>query len=421
MIDDKDNKFLIAVVSIITNKNTELFSSMWYSIENKNLNDERAPAYVYISQDGKIRMSFYTEFLNNKFSIKNIKFIILHELMHILYMHLFTREDANFDHDIANLATDHVINEALKKDENFFDIAFPDSAFLIPELVGQNLSWVEVYDYLMKNYIKITKEWVINIKNKTTNEILSAIRDVVVDAAAIKNKKLTEEELNNIKVNIINTIQNSPYLQDLIKNRGNITNSVFQMFKDYITVEIPWEVLLEKAVLKQLALSQPSDDRTWRNINKKILYHNYILPGKDQDETIDTILFCIDTSGSMSNNDIKKAINIVDQSYHKEHKIRLIMHDTIIQKNVMLLDINDVYKVIGRGGTSHQPVFDWIENYIKENDDLSLIVFITDFYSDVESIWNSYKWKDEIPYVFIVTKSHSSNVKSYDPDYITIT
>jgi predicted metal-dependent peptidase len=122
----------------------------------------------------------------------------------------------------------------------------------------------------------------------------------------------------------------------------------------------------------------------------------------------------------MSDTDIKKAINIVDQSYHKEHNIRLIMHDTIIQQNIILSDINDIYKVIGRGGTSHQPVFDWIENYIKENDDLSLIVFITDFCSDIESIWNSYKWKDEIPYVFIVTPLHSQNVKDYDPDYIII-
>jgi predicted metal-dependent peptidase len=419
MIDDKDNKLLIAIVSVITNKNTELFSSMWYSIEDKYFNDTLATARVYIPPDGKIQLLFNSEILNQEYSVKNIKFIILHELMHILYLHLFLRKDADFDHDIANLATDHVINEALKRDENIFDISFPKEGFLVPELVGQNLSWVEVYDYIMKNYDKIAKEWVIDLKNKTTNEIISAIRDIISDLAP-QNKKLTEEQINNVKVNIITTIQNNPYLQDLIKNRSNSTNSVFQIFKDFITVEIPWEVLLEKAVLKQLALSRPSDDRTWRTINKKILCHNYILPGKDQEETIDTILFCIDTSGSMSDTDIKKAINIVDQSYHKEHNIRLIMHDTIIQQNIILSDINDIYKVIGRGGTSHQPVFDWIENYIKENDDLSLIVFITDFCSDIESIWNNYKWKDEIPYVFIVTPLHSQNVKDYDPDYIII-
>jgi predicted metal-dependent peptidase len=419
MIDDKDNNLLIAIVSVITNKNTELFSSMWYSIEDKYFDDTRATARVYIPPDGKIQLFFNSEILNKEYNIKNIKFIILHELMHILYLHLFIREDANFDHDIANLANDHVINEALKRDENLFDISCPKDAFLVPELVGQNLSWVEVYDYIMKNYDKIAKDWVIDLKNKTTDEILSAIRDIISDLAP-QNKKITEEQINNVKVNIITAIQNNPYLQDLIKNRSNSTNSVFQIFKDFITVEIPWEVLLEKAILKQLALSRPSDDRTWRTINKKILHHNYILPGKDQEETIDTILFCIDTSGSMSDTDIKKAINIVDQSYHKEHNIRLIMHDTIIQQNIILTDINDVYKVIGRGGTSHQPVFDWIENYIKENDDLSLIVFITDFCSDIESIWNSYKWKDEIPYVFIVTPLHSQNVKDYDPDYIII-
>jgi len=419
MIEDKDNKLLIAVVSIITNKNTELFSSIWYSIEDKHFDDKLTIARVYLPPDGKIQLLLNSEVLNEEYSIKNIKFIILHELMHILYLHIFTREDANFDHDIANLATDHVINEALKRDEKFFDIECPKDAFIIPELVGQNLSWVEVYDYIMKNYDKITDGWKIELKSKIKNEILKAIRDIISDLAP-QNKKNTDEQLNNIKINIITTIQNNPYIQELIKNRGDSTNSVFQIFKDYITVEIPWEVLLEKAVLKQLALSRPSDDRTWRNINKKILYHNYILPGKDQEETIDTILFCIDTSGSMSDTDIKKAINIVDQSYHKEHNIRLIMHDTIIQKNIILSDINDVYKIVGRGGTSHQPVFDWIENYTKENDDLSLIVFITDFYSDIESIWNKYKWKDEIPYVFIVTPLHSRNVKDYDPGYIIV-
>jgi hypothetical protein len=38
-----------------------------------------------------------------------------------------------------------------------------------------------------------------------------------------------------------------------------------------------------------------------------------------------------------------------------------------------------------------------------------MIISLTDYESDIESIWNKFKWKDEIPFKLILNKNHKVN------------
>ena len=75
----------------------------------------------------------------------------------------------------------------------------------------------------------------------------------------------------------------------------------------------------------------------------------------------------------------------------------------------ILMSNENIYNFTGRGGTSHKEVFDKIEEMIYENDEeVSLIFFLTDFESDIEHLWKSgkYRWIREIPLKLILTSKH---------------
>ncbi len=95
--------------------------------------------------------------------------------------------------------------------------------------------------------------------------------------------------------------------------------------------------------------------------------------------------------------------------------IKVLIHDVNIQQerdfnkdNILAFYEfikNEGYK--GRGGTSHQYVFERIEKLWEENpDDLSMCISLTDMYSDIESLYKKQQFIiNNFPLVFIITSS----------------
>jgi hypothetical protein len=113
----------------------------------------------------------------------------------------------------------------------------------------------------------------------------------------------------------------------------------------------------------------------------------------------------------------KKFSGIIETSMRHFKTIHLIVHDTIIhQRKTFDKDtIHEFYRFIsnegyyGRGGTSHKHLFEEIqtEYWEKDKDDLSMVISLTDGFSDVESYYHNsqFEWiKNNIPLVFIITK-----------------
>ena len=111
-------------------------------------------------------------------------------------------------------------------------------------------------------------------------------------------------------------------------------------------------------------------------------------------------------------------------------KMVLITHDhDVHQTKIFKKDnIQEFYQFAktegfeGRGGTSHGPVFDKIETeYWADNDErdnLSMVISLTDNFSDSHEIYMGYKWiKNEIPLMFVLTRHHQKynyNLSSID-------
>ena len=96
--------------------------------------------------------------------------------------------------------------------------------------------------------------------------------------------------------------------------------------------------------------------------------------------------------------------------------VRVLVHDVDVHQDLTydkdnILEFQSMLATSGfkgGGGTSHGPIFKKIEHaYDEDPDDISMAVFLTDAYSDIESVWNQYNWskKVQIPTFFVITQN----------------
>jgi predicted metal-dependent peptidase len=182
-------------------------------------------------------------------------------------------------------------------------------------------------------------------------------------------------------------------------------------------VPIDWESILKDSLLTAL---QPSCDQSWTKPRTIWLANPFMpyLPNNDVEEIRGTAFFSIDESGSMGDEDIKKAIKIVTDANDKYKSLCIMKHDTEVSRifhfdeHTELTDdmIRELCNRERCGGTSHQDVFRKINEFLKENPDEIASVFIgcTDLYSDIQGCQDELPLS--IPRIWIVNSDYS------DPD-----
>lgn len=242
------------------------------------------------------------------------------------------------------------------------------------------------------------------------------------------------EQLNNTEENnqIIDNIKRNCQL--LINDdrfnqiKGERSNSLIEYIRNIIEVEIPWYKLLEKALLTKI--KKNLDSRSWSNIMKRYKAHNILLPGYGIKKELEAIGLIFDTSGSISKKNLEIFKGIINNSISEFEKIWILQHDVKIQLNIIInqndSDIIDNIKFKGRGGTSHYYVFHEIEKaYLKQaikysNLNLGLLIFITDFESDIIKYWNKFEWQKHIPVIFMLTNNKCKIPKEIEENVIYI-
>ena len=129
------------------------------------------------------------------------------------------------------------------------------------------------------------------------------------------------------------------------------------------------------------------------------------------------LVCCIDSSGSISNSDLKKFVGVILSSIKHFKKLRILVHDVDVHQEFVLDNepnqddiLRTLREIKGRGGTSHKPVFDRIE-ILNREELISAAIFLTDFYSDVEEIYKKFEWIKEVPSVWVLN-SDSNDTKN---------
>lgn len=459
-----DEKISLAKAIILTSSSLRLFGCLFYKFEINvvDCEDMTAMAYKY-RNDKNIKIAISRQFIDTLKSANEVVYILLHEISHILSNHL--SRGLHLDQAMYNIASDHVINTALDSDVNsqrLKGIGIPKDRILITSLHNQNMSTEEVYHYLMDHAEITTESYEISFDEDASNESgnneggqesdkgqpqegngqseegdgegqkqgqgkgpgkiqitgqkihvklddgqeFTTYKDFHADSSDVENaEKSIQDDARRLL--------NSP-LFEAEKKKGSKASNTMELIQEAIRVEIPWDQLLENVIKSNI--TERSDNKTWARVNKRMYAYNMILPYTDDEEIYDNLLVIVDTSGSVSTYELQKFTHILKAAMIHFKKVIKIDHDYVIyDKHKTVYDsstIDNLTKDIrveytGRGGTSHSEVYQYIEAvYEGDNTDIpipGLILFLTDFESDIESIHHNFKWVKEIPFKYIIS------------------
>jgi len=430
---------------ILLNKNSlKFFGILSMSMDKVVMNMKELQAYTravvgvtgLAYTDGK-RIVFGA---TDQFNRSNIIAIIVHEIIHIISNHI--ERSVGKIPMIWALAIDHVTNREVRQMRY---MQLPDNHFFLEDVHSKDsgISAEELYDMMINQAeCKCGDE---SCKGECGNEVdlgngNKAKEEEITDQDGNKYKVIKITDKNGKSQIIANDSKaidgksesgedddnddgdsgdgKSPYeiLKDLASqakalwnsdmiSKGDMTANIVLLLNDLFEIKLPWDEILRNALVYQSA-SNEEPDWTIRNPYINITY----LPSYIDGDDVRSLIIVIDCSASISDDDLKRFLGISCDSANHFRSLYFIIHDHKVKDEFELFDDpspNDVFDKVrrftGRGGTSHDPPFSRIED-LAEEIEISSVLFLTDYESDVESIYHNYDWTEEYPMTWVITE-----------------
>lgn len=360
-------------------------------------------------EDRSITLWYSKEFIDNYLQETEVEGVLMHEILHVL--HKFKERLGSRDHKIFNVAQDACINEIVE--ETYIDskkLSLPKEGVRIKQIkdMGYNGDSITepVYDFLYERADKITVS-MINSIGKCTECGGSGKVDSEEDEGDVKcpncngsgkddqqggngNKELKtidnhgkQKEVGELDKQVIDEIINHAKSRSWGSVSGSVVSHVRELIK---TKKIPWREKLSKLMTKHVHEPGNIYENTWSKRNRRGLP----LPGLRKKSK--KIVVTVDTSGSVSDEDLAKFFGQIEKIIKDYSQITLIQWDTQINsvKKYEKGDWKNI-EINGRGGTIIQPVFDYVNEKLPKT---SAIVNFTDGWFDwnintygIETIW----------------------------------
>ncbi len=123
-------------------------------------------------------------------------------------------------------------------------------------------------------------------------------------------------------------------------------------------------------------------------------------PGTKQSNKF-TIVYAVDTSGSMSNHDLELGLSELQQIQKADSEVTiLVMYSDAAVAHEYKIGATDQidFSVKGRGGTDFEPVFERVQELLRSSEDApDVLIYATDGYAPEPTI------KLPIPIVWLIT------------------
>jgi predicted metal-dependent peptidase len=315
--------------------------------------------------DGR-KFYYNSEFVNN-LPLKQLEFLVGHEVLHAVYDHMGRR--GNRDPKLWNIADDYCVNWDLVEQRvgDKIPIALYDSKY-------KGMSAEEVYDDLYENADKINID---DLMKRLLDEHLDGEGDEGEgdgdgDKPGNGRPKLSEEEKKTIR----DEVKEAVLAAANAAGAGNIPGGVKRMIRDLCEPVMNWRELLQQQIE-----STVKSDFTWARPSRRGWHMDAVMPGMKPGEQIDVVIG-IDTSGSITDTDLKiflSEIKGIMESYD-EYRIHVLGWDTEVHNSEVFTSDNianiEEFEPGGGGGTDPHCVWRWLEeNQIEPK---KLIMF-TDF------------------------------------------
>ena len=287
-------------------------------------------------------------------SVQEIMFLLAHEAMHYMLSHALRRQHR--DHQAWNVACDKVINDTLidAKVGKFIDggITLEDARHKASE---------ELYDS--------------DDDDMGSGGIGLDVGDIVDENGQPLDDATIQQLQAQAKIEAIQSAK-------VAKQKGKLPQSVERIIDEMINVVTPWHEKLERYMSGKVR-----DGYSWNRPNRRFVGQGTYLPGYDYIPRMGEVVIAIDTSGSLSNEDL---------ALFSGHVNRIV--DTCIPEKITVLycdyniggtdeyqpdDLPIVLNPVGGGGTSFKPVFEWLDSYDGE---VECLIYFTDGWGDQDEL-----------------------------------
>jgi len=189
------------------------------------------------------------------------------------------------------------------------------------------------------------------------------------------------KEINKTQELIMKAVEFAK-LKESDKEFGGSPGCFIEEIKDLLTPKTDL-----KSYLNKIVQSFKKEKNTYKRGDRRYLYNNLIVPSKVKDIKHFKLLFFIDTSGSMDIDDLQQSMSdIIDVVKSlKSFNIEIIHSDVDISNKLVInensdINIPEMLKIYGRGGTELTPLFDYLEEKDKNNETFDAVIVNTDFH-----------------------------------------
>jgi predicted metal-dependent peptidase len=308
------------------------------------------------------RKFYYNSEFVNKMPLKQLEFLVGHEILHAVYDHMGRRGDRM--PRLSNIAADYCVNQDLVEQR------IGEKISVVPILFDNKFkgwSYEEVYDYLYENSDKID---ISQLEKMILDDHLE--EDGSGDSEDGSGKpKLSKEEAQAIRDEIKGAVISAAQAA----GAGNLPSGVKRLLKDITEPVIGWKELLQQQITAVI-----KNDYTWARPSRRGWHMDAIMPGLKPGEMID-ICIGMDQSGSISEEDSKAFLGEIKgiMEAFDEYKITLWCFDTEIYnvKSYTSDNIEDIenYEPAGGGGTDFMANWDFMK---QENIEPKKFIMFTD-------------------------------------------
>jgi predicted metal-dependent peptidase len=159
------------------------------------------------------------------------------------------------------------------------------------------------------------------------------------------------------------------------KQKGKLPGDIERLVNEIVNPEVPWS-----DVMRMHVNSYAKNDYNWSKTNRRYAHMGLYLPSLRSNE-LGNVVVSIDTSGSIGAEELKMfGGELQGLSDVATMKMDILYHDTEVTRHQVWESVDGPLELEARGGggTSHQCIFEWIE---ENGIDPTCLVCLTDLYT----------------------------------------
>lgn len=315
-----------------------------------------------------VSLLYNPEFVNSLADVE-LTAVLLHEIFHCVYLHpseITNIEQRGKIRELYTVAMEIVVNATVKEFPQWilpgkpFSILKDKANIPLGEKIyhydpmGHDHTAKEVYDEMVKNLPPQPSASAASVSG------LEKADDIIAnDVLPLPDKNAQQEAVER-------TIATIERLQ---KQKGTLPQGLARFLKKLQQSRIPWQRILQNFVA---TVVKGHEDMTWQRPNWR-KSQDIVLPGKI-DREMDPIVVAVDTSGSISNEQLNAFASEIAKLSQFCSEITIVTADAQVHEIVKIKNAKEFLlkvKFKGGGGTDFTDVFQKIKK-------CSALVFFTD-------------------------------------------